>query len=272
MVLWMNKHWTERMFVEKPALFQTTLESRIEQADLEVTGLINIFSMMGVPEHALLLDLCCGIGRHSVPLAEKGFRVMGVDLSPQYIMRAQELATERAVSENVEFTVGDMRTINAVLNGFSGQFHAVLNLFTSLGYYDEEADTDVFSQLLDLTASQGILVIDTLNRDWMIRHFQARDIVFTGDDSVCLEERNLNLETSRTENTWTYYEKHENDLQFVDAFEWDHRVYSLHELKRLVESSGWTYHAGYGNWNLDPLTMDSQRMIIVAKKLGSGSE
>jgi len=265
-VLGLSKHWTEKMFVEKPAYIQTMLEHAIERADIDVTGLKAILSKMGVPEHSWVLDLCCGIGRHSVLLAEMGYRVVGVDLSPEYITRARELATNRAVSDNVEFIVGDMREINTVLKGFQGRFSAVLNLFTSFGYYDEETDLDVLSQLFDLTASQGIVLIDIINRDWLIRHFQARDFHVISDNLVRVEERRLNLETSRMENTWTYYERHEHDLKFVDVFEVDHRVYSLHELKRLVESSGWTYQASYGNFNLDPLTMDSTRMILVAKK------
>ena len=145
-----------------------------------------------------------------------------------------------------------MRAIKAVLKGFKGRYNAVLNLFTSFGYYNEETDIDVLSQLFDLTASQGILVIDIINRDWLIRHFQTRDFSFIGDKLVCIEERRLNLENSRMENILKYYERHEHDLKFVDSFEVDHRAYSLHELKRLVGSSGWTYQACYGNWNLGP--------------------
>jgi len=86
---------------------------------------------MDVPEQSMVLDLCCGIGRHSVLLAEKGFRVVGVDLSPEYIIRARELVKARAVSEKVEFKVGDMREIKAVLKSYKGRFNAVLNLLRS---------------------------------------------------------------------------------------------------------------------------------------------
>jgi len=257
------------MFVEKPTLIKTLLENAIERADVEVTRLEKIFSNMDVPEQSLVLDLCCGIGRHSVLLAEKGYKVVGVDLSPEYITRATELAKDRAVSEKVEFKVGDMRAIKAVLKSFKGQFNVVLNLLTSFGYYDEETDIDVLSQLFDLTASHGILIIDIINRDWLIRHFQARDFSFIGDDLVRIEERKLNLENSRMENVWKCYERKNHDLKFVDSFEVDHRVYSLHELKRLVELGGWTYHTCFGNWNLDPITINSDRMIMVAKKLNN---
>lgn len=263
----MSKHWTEIIFVEKPTLFGASLERVIEQANIEVAGVEEIFSQHGVSGNSLILDLCCGIGRHSVVLAMRGFRVVGVDLSPKFIARAKELAAERKACENVEFKVGDIREIGKLLKEYRGKFNAVINLVTSIGYYDEETDKNVFTQLLDLTASNGVLVIDLANRDWITRHFLARDISYPSDDLVLIQERKLKLEDSRMENVWKYYRKKGNDLKFVDAFEVNHRVYSLHELKGLVEAGGWAYQTCYGNFNLGPFTMDSNRIILVAKKM-----
>ena len=262
----MKKHWTERLFIEKPSFFRTALEDLIERANAQVTGLIKIFSEFQVFESSLILDLCCGIGRHSVVLAERGFKVVGVDFAPVFIAHAKEMAAERNVSENVEFRVGDMREIREVLKDYDEKFNAVINLTTSIGYYDEATDGDVLMQLLGLTASNGILVIDITNRDWIIRHFQARDVNHIGDDLVQVIERRLNLENSRMENMWKYFRKKGQDLKYLDTIEVHHRVYSLHELKKLVEESGWTYQTCYGGLNLEPLTMDSNRMVLVAKK------
>lgn len=262
----MDKHWTERMFVERPSLFGASLENVVERARTEVDGLEEIFSKHGIPRNSLVLDLCCGIGRHSVVLANRGFRVFGVDISPRFIARAKELAVQRNASENAEFGVGDMRKIGKVLKNYGGKFNAVINLVTSIGYYDDETDMDVFTQLLELTASNGILVIDITNRDWIIRNFLARDVSKVGDDLVKVEERKLNLENSRMKSVWKYYRKQGQDLKYADTFEIDHRVYSLHELKMLVEESGWTYQTCYGSFSLDAFTMDSNRMILVAKK------
>lgn len=90
-----------------------------------------------------------------------------------------------------------------------------------------------------------------------------------GDDLVLIEERNLNLENSRMEGTWKYCRRQRNDLKFLDAFEVNHRVYSLHELKKLVNRSGWTYQTSYGGLNLEPLTINSNRMVLVSKKIES---
>ena len=263
----MNKHWTEQLFIEHPALFHVSLESAQERARDEVECLQNIFSKFGVSETRTILDTYCGIGRNAVLLAEKGFQITGVDLSPDYIAHARELAIKHSVDSNVHFIVGDMRRIGTLLPDSKQTFDVVLNLFTSMGYYNKETDRDILSQLFELTTSQGILIIETVNRDYLIRHLQTNNIHYLNERLVLLQERTLNLEDSRMEAVWTYYRKHGQDLKLVTAFDVHHRVYSLHELKQLVEASGWTYQASYGSYDLKPLTIDLSTIVFVAKKV-----
>lgn len=264
----MGKHWTERMFIDQASLYMKTLETLVEKADTEVEGLMTIFSEHQVPDGGKILDLACGIGRHSVTLAKKGLRVVGVDLSPAFIARAEELAAERGVADRVEFMVGDMRDIERLLKDFRGGFNAVINLFTSMGYWDRETDWEIFTQLLGLAAPEGVLVVGTVNRDWLVRHFQARDFFRWEDGRVQIVERRLDLESSRMFNVWRWYQERDGDLEHLETIELDHVVYSLHELKGLVEESGWAYQACYGGYDLKPLTTDSNGMILVARKPG----
>jgi ubiquinone/menaquinone biosynthesis C-methylase UbiE len=97
------------MFVDNSTLFGSHLEGRLEKTDEEVDGLIRIFSEQDMPPNGKILDLACGIGRHSILLAKKGYRAVGIDISPDYIKRAKELANEKGVSDLVEFIVGDKR-------------------------------------------------------------------------------------------------------------------------------------------------------------------
>ncbi len=60
-----------------------------ERTEFEVAGLVQL---TGLREGARVLDLCCGDGRHSVPLQRRGHRVTGVDLSRKLLLRAQQRA------------------------------------------------------------------------------------------------------------------------------------------------------------------------------------
>jgi 2-polyprenyl-3-methyl-5-hydroxy-6-metoxy-1,4-benzoquinol methylase len=116
----LEKHWTERLFVENAGLYKGFLEEIVERAGQEIEGLVSILSEFQVQSGGSILDLACGIGRHSTLLAEKGFNVVGVDLSPTFIARAREIAAERGIREHVEFRVGDLRRIVEMLRGYEG--------------------------------------------------------------------------------------------------------------------------------------------------------
>ena len=261
----MSKHWTERLFIDEAALFIGSLEGRLEEAVEDVEGLLKIFSEHDVPEGGSVLDLACGIGRHSVLLAEKGYKTVGVDISPTLIARAKELANESNVSERVEFVVGDMRKVWELLRDRGEGFDVAINLLTSHGYWDEETDREIFRQTLDLAKPNGIFIIHTVNRDYLVRNFQARDWSPIQEGRFMTMERRLDLESSRMYVTWKYYEQQGEDLIHEGTAELDHRVYSIHELRKQVGDSGWKPVSCYGDFDMQPLTMDSG-IILVAKK------
>ena len=83
-----------------------------------------------------------------------------------------------------------------------------------------------------------------------------------------LQRRSMDLETSTLRNDWEFYEGRNESLKLRLKLGLDHRVYSLHELKELLEEAGWRYHIGLGRAEespeLAPLTWDSNVMWVVA--------
>jgi len=261
-------HWTHQLFLEHGGIFLKMLKSGEEYAPKEVEVLVGIFAETDVHQGDSLLDLCCGYGRHALLLAEKGFKVMGVDLSPVMIGEAKELAKTRGIEDRVEFLVGDTREISKLLKSKLGSFNAIINMQTSLGYYDDETDVHILEQLNELASSGGVLVIDITNRDYVIRHFQPFEISelkhLPGYEQHA--HRRLNLENSRMENTWKFYKKEGEELKHIATIPLSSRLYSLHELINLLETTGWKYVKSYGNFELQPVTSDMPRIIIVGKK------
>ena len=116
----------------------------------------NITEFLQLPKTTHILDLPCGKGRHSVFLNSLGYTVTGGDLSENSINYAKQFAND----SSLDFHVHDMR------DSFTNSYDAIFNLFTSFGYFEDDAeDIKVLTELLkmDLTKKMEFLVIDFLN-------------------------------------------------------------------------------------------------------------
>ena len=173
-----EEQWTHRMFVENAELYLPFLEDRTERAVEEVEALHNVLQEQGVPAGGRVLDLACGIGRHSILLAQSRYRVTGVDISPLFIERARERAAEAGV--DVRFIVGDGLRISEVLAG-AEPFDATINMFTSHGYYGRESDVSMFRQVRNLSAPGAILIVNAANRDRFMSAFGLEGTQTAGD-------------------------------------------------------------------------------------------
>src|SRR5947209_11684902 len=80
-----------------------------------------------------VLDLCCGPGRHSVELSQRGFKVTGVDRSPFLLEKARDHAAKSGAS--IEWVKQDMREFVR-----PASFDLACCLFTSFGYFEDEQD------------------------------------------------------------------------------------------------------------------------------------
>lgn len=91
-----------------------------------------IFQRCGV-KISTILDLGCGTGGHAIPLAQRGYQVVGVDRSPAMLERARRKAQEAGVL--VEFVEGDIRTVD-----LERTFDAVIAMFSAISYQISNAD------------------------------------------------------------------------------------------------------------------------------------
>jgi SAM-dependent methyltransferase len=210
----------------------------------------NLLSEIKLPEHARLLDLACGKGRHSIYLHSKGFNVVGADLSPESIAAANLSKTE-----GLEFVVHDMRETLKM-----GDFDAVLNLFTSFGYFNsEEEHLTVLNAAKSLIINKkGVLVIDFMNARKVINNLllseqkEVQGIVFNIRRFV--ENGYIVKEISFTDKGESY------------RFQERVRAFSLADFQDLLTKAGMQIKKYFGNYALAPYTADnSDRLIIIAR-------
>ncbi len=118
------------------------------------TFITNIVSHLQLPAGAAIVDVACGKGRHCVQLHKLGFDVTGIDLSANSIAYAQQFATK-----GLQFLQQDMRRVFC-----SNCFDAVLNCFTSFGYFSQLHHNQLAAATLVAAAKKGaFIVVDFIN-------------------------------------------------------------------------------------------------------------
>ncbi|HEY2893264.1 MAG TPA: class I SAM-dependent methyltransferase, partial [Pirellulales bacterium] len=124
-----------------------------------------IAAITGVSAGAVL-DLACGPGRYAIPLAQAGFEVTGVDLTGFLLDKARERAKREGVRvEWVQQDMGEFARLAA--------FDLVLNVFTSFGYFDEEAQNRrVLENIHASMKPGGVFLFDHLGKEVLAPRFQ----------------------------------------------------------------------------------------------------
>ena len=256
--------WTEDLFLKQGELFLKLHERGLEQSEVEAKAIASLLKRHGAKDGASILDAPCGIGRHAIHLARMGYRVAGIDLSPVYIDRANHFREKLGLGENLELNVADLRKVGEAFPG--RRFDAAINMWQSLGYWDDETDASILRQLHALTTEDGVLVVDVLNRDHLVKHLTPFGLTRFDDGTEQHEHRRMNLETSHLELVWEFYKREGEDLKHRSTAKVRFRVYSLHELRGLLRRAGWQPIEEFGSFALDPLSPEKKRILAIASK------
>ncbi len=210
----------------------------------------NLFSFLHPDHNDLILDLACGKGRHAIYINQKGYHVIGLDLSAQNIKYARQYQTD-----TLEFFEHDMREVFH----FEG-FNLILNLFTSFGYFDtEEEHFNTIKAISDSLKPGGKFVIDFLNPFVVINNLVKEEIKRI--DGI---EYHINR----------YFEK-PFIIKEIELFEGEHR-FSFHEKVRAIrkdefcqyfEKTGLNIEYIFGSYELDDYNPESsERLIFIVRK------
>ncbi len=227
-----------------------------DRTDLETQFAIHA---LGIQPHHRVLDLCCGQGRHSIALAKTGLDVTGVDLSVEML----DIAQSEAAAAGLALTLrqADMRQLP---DDFESQFDAVINMFSSFGYLEsEEDDQQVLHQIAKALKPGGKLMMDLLNREWVIINNEEFDWQQHEDDRVVLERRVLNLEKSINHLTYTELLPDGTRRAMSDLHI---RLYTLTEMIKTLGNAGLTLQNVYGGFRGEPYSVNTRRMIVLASK------
>lgn len=213
-----------------------------------------IETLLQIDKRARILDICCGIGRHSLELAERGYDVTGVDRTARYIEAARLQAKERNLS--VKFAVGDMREYRS-----PGSYDVVLNLFGSFGYFgDASEDRAVAGNMYDSLRPGGQFLIETNGKEILARDFQARDWDEEGD-LMMLSERQVTQNWGRVETRWIAIRGAERIEHRTSI-----RLYAAADLSSLLATAGFSDVRVYGSLDGTGYDQEARRLVVVGRK------
>jgi SAM-dependent methyltransferase len=224
---------------------------RLESAAEEVEKIVQL---AGCTQGALL-DLCCGPGRHAVPLVKRGFLATGVDRTAFLLSKAREYAAREDV--DVEWVQEDMRTFRR-----PDTFDLVISMYTSFGYFDDPAENSaVLENVFASLKPNGVFVIDVIGKEVIARIFQPATCREEPGEGLLIERHNPVEGWSRMANEWIVIREGR-----ARSFRFAHWIYSGRELLELLTQAGFSKVALHGSLDGAPYDPSAGRLIAVARK------
>ena len=233
-----------------PVLFP---EERFRLGEEEVPKVLRLAGLAESTD-AAALDLCCGPGRHALPLARRGLRVTAVDRTPLFLDRARERA--RVAGLAVEFVEADMREFRR-----AAAFDLALSLFTSFGYFAaREEDLQVLRNVRASLRPRGVFVMDMAGKEWLARHFEPTRSRTLEDGSLFIDRCRVVDDWTRVENEWILIKDGRARTLRLRL-----NVYSGQELKDRLLQAGFTRVDLYGSLDGAPYDREATRLVAVAR-------
>ena len=208
-----------------------------------------IVELLELKSGAEILDCPCGHGRISNPLAERGFRVTGLDTTELFLERARGDAAARGVE--VEYVHGDMRELP-----WRERFDGLVNWFTSFGYFSDEENKTVLRQFHDALAPGGRLVLETQNIARILLDPQPVHVVGERDGDLMIDRWEMDVESARFR-TERLVVRDGRARKAHFTIRW----FTAPELRR------WLEEAGFESVRTPGLTPET-RLVVVADRAG----
>jgi SAM-dependent methyltransferase len=239
-----NSFWRELY----PFMFP---EKRFVEADEQVAKALALTKPAGTSA----LDLCCGPGRCSVALAQRGFSVIGVDSTKYLLDKAR--ARAKAAWVKIKWVQQDMRDFVC-----PDAFDLALSMFTSFGYFDHKPDDiTVLENILASLRPGGICLIDVIGKERLARILHRTTFESLSDGTTLVQRHEIFDDWTRIRNEWLLIRQGR-----AKRFMFHHTIYSGQELRDRMEQVGFVGVTLYGNLDGDEYGPNAQRLIAVGRK------
>lgn len=211
-----------------------------------------------------ILELACGTGRITIPLAQEGFEITGLDIS-QAMLEQARLKADRA-GVKVQWLEGDCRSYN-----LDRRFKLVFFPFNAMAHiHDLESQEELFERIHEHLEANGRFVFDWFNPNLeiLMRDPSRRYPGFRYDDpdgagKVIVTENNV-YDSATQINHIKWYYKIGSAEEVVR--ELNMRILFPKELDALLHYNGFEIEAKYGDFDMSAFESSSRHQVLVCRR------
>ncbi|MFL5706252.1 MAG: class I SAM-dependent methyltransferase [Ktedonobacteraceae bacterium] len=215
-----------------------------------------------------LLELACGSGRLLLPLAREGHTLTGVDTSERMLALAQARLQEENIASRVTLVQQDMRTLR-LPQKYSLAFIA-LGSFAHL--ITRKAQQQALAAVRAQLTKGGTFIVDISNTDARYMEQMSGQLLLQGSwqrDDGSLLTHMVSPASSHTQHLLElthFYDQHVQGGPINRTLITTHLyLFERSEMELLLEQAGFVVKDVYGDYDLGPYTLESQRMIFIAE-------
>jgi len=220
-----------------------------------------IISMFEIDPHQIV-DLGCGTGSISIPLHKKGYQMLGVDLSEEMLA----MAYDKMMGQQIHFPLiqQDMRELQ-----LPNKVDLIISYCDSLNYLQSAEELEkTFKKVHYQLNNKGYFVFDLHSPYKITNIFNGKTFAWNEEDVSVIWETEVDAEHLIVEHDLTFFVQ--KDENCFEKFEEHHKqqTYTIELIKELLIKVEFELLATYGDFQLQPVTNETERIFYVARKLG----
>lgn len=207
----------------------------------------------------LILELACGTGNICIRLAQRGYDMIGIDLSQDMLNVAVPKAKELEV--NVLFLHQDMRSFELY-----GTVDAIICMLDSINYITNRKDLIRVFQLVRNYLNPGGLFIFDINTEYKLREILGNNtFVVDEEDIFYVWENHFDKKKKMGEFFLTFFIKNGERYDRIDEFHQE-KAYSISMIEKSLEAAGFNEVDVFDQFTFDPPTAESERIFFVTRR------